>query len=460
MLFRGKRHAARQFVAPINAKYPRLSPMDEGSASTTLFDDPIPASVRMTRILMAWQHGQNFGHWARLSAVARSAATAGAFPILAVPESHAQTLPQSGSTDIVARSPRPQPNVRATQPQSFADVLISLGYAQPETLAPVLHWWLTLLARLKIDRVVLDYAPAAQWAAQCLGIPAMQITNGFDGPPPTCPTFKFGMRGPMLERRNAKHIAQLDECFATVAQSLHLPASPTLAGLLAYPFQVHDCIEEVDPYAPRSHSSWYVGPMGLPERLSAAAWPDKNDRNRQPKVLAYLRGAALRHAVLDALTQPALGIQARVVCISPDATRAEVDQWRTAGVTLSVAPAALEPLLASCDAVVSYGAAALTCQAALAGLPQLLLPADSEKRLMAERLAGCGAAITLPARSDAAAVARALSALLGDGDVRAAAQAIASRYRAGHLLHAPDDVIRHFVTDGQRVDGLPVNPRQ
>jgi hypothetical protein len=152
----------------------------------------------MTRILLAWQHGQNFGHWARLSAVARSAATAGAFPILAVPESHAQTLPQSGSTDIVARSPRPQPNVRATQPQSFADVLISLGYAQPETLAPVLHWWLTLLARLKIDRVVLDYAPAAQWAAHCLGIPAMQITNGFDGPPPTCPTFKFDLRGAML----------------------------------------------------------------------------------------------------------------------------------------------------------------------------------------------------------------------------------------------------------------------
>lgn len=383
------------------------------------------------RVLLAWQHGANLGHVARLGALGRHVAELGAEPVWAVPERYLQLAAWQVRADRepcerVAVPDWPTPAADEAM-HSFADVLANLGYTDANLLQASVSQWLICFEQLRIDRVILDYAPAAQLAAALAGLPAMQVTNGFDGPPPACPIFGIDVRGPMLERRNERRIAQLDRCFADVGHAMGFGAAPSFRQVLAYPLPVHDCLPETDPYDPRGGEGHYVGALGEPEGLAAIDWP--SGARDAAHVLAYLRAEAQLDSVLEALTNHAFGVGAQVICICPTATPPAIARWQRAGVQMSRQPVDLKHVMPACDLVVSYGAVALTCHALLAGKPQLLLPADAEKWLMAQRVARTGAASTVDARSTAAQIAAAARPLLSHGAARQAAEAIASRHR-------------------------------
>lgn len=364
-------------------------------------------STARPRVLVAWEHGRNFGHVARLTAVAGWLQQAGADIVWALPPGWADAEPFRSGPHRCVPTPRIVPSQTGPRgaAQSFADVLASFGFLDAAALQAAVRQWLDLFDRLAIDRVVLDYAPAAQLAALLRGLPALQITNGFDAPPAECPLFDIGMRGPMLERRNVQRLGELDRVIAAVAQALGRADGASLRELLAYPTRCYDCIAETDPYGPRADGV-YVGPLGQPPATASVPWPA--GAAEAPKVFVYLRAEAQVDRVLAALQR----IGALAIVAWPGASELALVARERAGLQLVNRAVNLREVLPQCAAVVNYGSTTLVCQAVLAGKPQVMWPADAEKWLVARRIeqVGAGMAVTV------AAVEKAILRCLAVGD--------------------------------------------
>lgn len=104
-------------------------------------------------------------------------------------------------------------------------------------------------------------------------------------------------------------------------------------------------------------------------------------------------------------------------------------------------PFPLHAVLGSCDAIVTHGGSATTMTATLHGVPQLALPQMADCFAHGERLAACGAGISLAtvAEQDDPAVLRASLSLLLDDPSYAAG---ASRLRAEmERMPSPAEVV-------------------
>ena len=244
-----------------------------------------------------------------------------------------------------------------------------------------------------MDHVLLDNAPGAQCAAYLLGLPATQISNGFDAPPPVCPPFDVGMRGPWVDARNQQRHDALSARIGEVASRLASRPGATLAAMLEYPRRWFDCIVETDPYGrlragSRGHS--YIGPQGRPPETTELAWPTAASA-QAPRALVYLRGSTAPAGVLAALASHG----ARVICAWPDAKAEDVEAAMQRGQAVAAGPVNFARALQEADWVVNYGSSGFVCQSLLAGKPQLMLPSDTEKYLVARRVQSLGAGVVV-----------------------------------------------------------------
>ena len=386
-------------------------------------------SATSHRVLLAWEHGGHLGHVTRLSAVAEQLASQGAELAWAVPAHWRDRLridnPQATcSVAPQAVSMRP---AKGSAVHSFADILVSFGFADAPTLHVAVARWLDLFARLRTTRIVLDYAPVAQLAAFVAGLPAAWITNGFDAPPPECPLFGITMRGPMLDRRNNQRLAEIDRAISEATNMLGRRGGAGLRDIFDHPTRWYDCIPETDPYGPRSDGIC-LGPIGSPHDLVPATWPVGPAHTQ--KVLVYLRSRDQLALTLGALPPT----MARVICVWPGAESGALESLRRDGVHLYGDPIDLNSLLAQCDAVVNYGSTGFVCRALLAGKPQLMWPTDVEKRLVSTRVARLGAGTLVGPNATPYDLRDGLAELLESGGTGRAA----ARVSSGH--HAPSDI--------------------
>lgn len=370
-----------------------------------------------SRILLVWGHGHNFGHLARLGAIAEVLRGLRCQVCWSVPASHLSVVRETLalSREPVDIAPVARTSEQPSVPQSFADVLVSFGFAEEGALHRTVGFWLHHFASAEVDGVVLDYAPEAQLAALIARCPAVQITNGFDAPPPNCPTFRIGVRGPMIDRKNEASIARIDVAINLVAKKYGVPSDTSLANVLAYPSKWFDCAPQADPYGPREGN--YIGPVGKPRDTVVVDWPTAELERK--RVFVYLRQGDQVRSVLDALAS----LKATVICAWP-ATLSEPIELKDHQVVVN-RPVSLSSLLHSCDAVVNYGSSTLVSQCLLAGVPQLMLPTDVEKWLVSSRVAGVSAGVVVRWPAEMGALRTGLARVLTDPERRDAARSFA-----------------------------------
>jgi UDP:flavonoid glycosyltransferase YjiC (YdhE family) len=166
----------------------------------------------------------------------------------------------------------------------------------------------------------------------------------------------------------------------------------SVEALFAHARLLLDCLPEADPYGPRDGAS-YVGPLGAPATTHAVPWPEGSAD--APRVFVYLRESELLRPALGALVR----LRARVICVCPDA-RTDLLQGDCEHVRVVREPVPVAQVLADADAVLNYGSTTMVSQTLAAGRPQLMLPVDVEKWLVARRVAECGAGLmaTVPDR--------------------------------------------------------------
>ncbi len=379
-------------------------------------DDPAHAQPRFRmappgrrpRVLLAWEHGRNFGRLSRLLAVARLVEEQGGEPVWVVPKSQLASPLLGGLSHRRFAAPAMEqetfaPDFRA---DSFADVLLAVGFDDAGALLAAVHAWAELISAVQPASVVLDYAPVAQLAVDLLGQRAFQLTNGFDAPPPDCPMFANVRADSELGQRNAHRVEQLSATITQVGREYMGREDCSLASILQHPVKVFECIAETDPYGPRP-GGLCIGPLGAHTDVVDVPWPESRLQHR--RVFAHLRNLPGATDLLDELRLT----DAVTLCVWRDAPPDVMQRYRNTNVRIVRQPVALDRVLPEADAVLNYGSTALVSRSLLAGKPQLMLPTDFEKFKVAQRVAQQGAGVIWHQ---------------GNGSAREA---------IGHLLHAP-----------------------
>jgi len=396
------------------------------------------------KIVLAWEHGRNLGHISRLLAISKSVESLGCVPIWVIPPAYFQVeaVREAGCEVHAAPAMKSVVAGERGRTESFADILLSMGFGDSAGLG---HWvqdWIALFEKLKPDCVLLDYAPAAQLATYFLRIKAVQITNGFDAPPADCPVFESSVRGPYIERRNLQKIERINASFQQIKGLSVNCLPPSLSEYFGHPFRVFDCVAETDPY-PQRKDGFYIGPLSMPKTVGgekkAAIWPMSDPVEDKLKLFAYLRAIPDPQLLLDAMCN----CNANALCVWPDIPESLLSMHRKNNVRIVREPVDITDALGQSHAVVNYGSTTTVCQALLMGRPQWMIPGDMEKRLAAQSVANHGAGIVHDKRKS---YSDGLSVLLYSTVLVEAAHRIAKKYSENYFLSRRNHFLMELVT--------------
>lgn len=371
----------------------------------------------MAHIDFAWELGGHTGHVTTLMPIARALQARGHDVrfLLKDPQAGADlegaaSIPREGAPIWVG--PVLHPN-----PLNFGEILINFGYGEPDALRELIDAWRERLSGTAL--VIASVAPAAHLAALTLGIPSLEVSQGFHVPPPAMPS-------PPLRDWVAAQRAQLEAADARVLAAINgvlaahgVPPLATIgelfagrALLLTYP--------ELDIYPERGPADYYGVPQSG-EGESVPDWPAGSG----PRVFGYLYnyydGLA---SLLDALEQ--LRAPTLMFCRDIDPALARAHQHGP--VHLCVEPMAVSRILPSCDLVVCHGSHQMTAQALLAGKPVLMLPTQLEQFLIMRRVVRQGAGLGIAPEYPGADFQTALANLAGSPGYAEKAREFAHRY--------------------------------
>ncbi len=410
-----------------------------------------PATTEKPRILFAWEHGRNLGHLVRLAEIANSVKTRAGTVIWAIPPQYAKHPILSQRNERIYVAPTFVKPVahrtdsiklgQHTRLHSFADILLTLGFGDTQTMGVTIAKWLRFLEAVQPSCLLCDYAPFAMLAAYALGIPVTQITNGFDAPPLDFPFFESDVYGPYLEQANARKVAQLNQSIISIGHALGAPKLD-LAGLMTWPNIVIDGISETDPYNAIRKNTTYIGPFVQSNITCTPNWSERDESKNEKRIFVYLRGEKTIDA-LEALKSSNL----TTLCLWPDAPASALKYFNNTAVQITQNSQNLPLLLSQVDAVINYGSSGFLNVTLLSGKPQLMLPTDREKLVFSRQIERLNAGII--GKTDQMSIKKAIHRLLDDSIFTSSAQRIAIRYKNKQLDHQRNRFLDHLMLEAK-----------
>jgi UDP:flavonoid glycosyltransferase YjiC (YdhE family) len=369
----------------------------------------------MTRhVLLAWELGANRGHVTALGAVARALTAQGARITFAVQRLDAMRAlrPLDDAWGIVQAPVWPgllvTADFRAARaPTSFGDILADLGLRDSAVVEFLLRGWDSLLASERPDVVVTNFAPMAQLAAHGR-VPVLAAGNGFTLPPDHLPEF------PRL--RNAAPLFPESQLLQAVNRGLARTGRaslPRLPALLAADQRLPHCFAIFDPYREARRES-LLAPI-LPAWSAVRA-------GEGTEIFGYFSDIAPRtDGIFDALTR----FGARVRLHIPNLPAAAAQSLTAAGVMVEPRPLSLAEIAQRSRLVVSHGGLGLVSMTLAAGLPQLVIAPDLEKRLIGSEILRLGVGAMLRGHDATAdGIVAAIDAINADAGMAQRARAL------------------------------------
>lgn len=393
----------------------------------------------MARILMAWELGGGMGHVVPLSQLAQVLIDrghsvdfvlrdlAGASDGLGALAQHRQVrLWQAPIWTAQLQGVAP--------PSSYAELLFHAGYLDARRLLSLVQAWRNLLEAIQPQLLLADHAPTALLAARAS--PAMAtavIGTGFFIPPAVAPLPSFRE----WERTDPARLAQtearaLATCNAVLAQFEAAPLT-ALHQLIAADQQFLLTWPELDHYGAGPEGSYarqathYWGPLPARDQGGAALWPAPAGPDPDPRLrlFAYLKGeyGAVERVLQCLRDGPWLSL-VHVTGLRPEMRQ----RFSQANLAFSNGPVAMAAALSQAQAVLCHAGSGTVCTALQAGVPVLMLPMHAEQLLFARRVSAAQAGHYVLEADLAKQLAGALKHVLGAGELRAGAQALAARH--------------------------------
>jgi UDP:flavonoid glycosyltransferase YjiC (YdhE family) len=377
----------------------------------------------LARILIGWELGAGRGHSSRLLTLAELLRQRGHEPVFAPQQigpfaAHGPTWQAPVWPRLLGplsrRYPRP--------PATMGDMLAYLGLDDSEAVTAMILAWDRLIADVRPDAVVAEYAPMLQLAVKGR-VPCLAWGTGFSLPPDDLPAF------PGFTGRPA--VVPEEALLAGLNHSLGRAGRGPLAALpeiFAADRSLVSSFRELDPYRQSRR-----GPVGvpavdgdLPERLGGVR-----------AIFVYLNTAARRP---DALWQGLVQARLPVRIHDPTIGRTDAAMFAKMGIIVEPGPVPFADIVARSRLVVSHGGLGFASSALIAGIPQVVIPFDQEKRLTAEALAELGVCRHLELEGlQAGGLMEALLAAWSDEPLHAHARVVAPDFRARMTITAEEE---------------------
>lgn len=286
-----------------------------------------------------------------------------------------------GTSDLhIFPAPRWVGSVMQPDGLNYAEILVNFGFHSADALRQLVDAWRERIAGA--DLLVSNVAPGALLAARTLGVPALEISQGFHVPPPACPSPPFRDWEPAPRARLVSSDRRVIQAVNAVLAE-HQGAPIESIGELFAGRTLLQTYPELEMYPERGPAEYFgVIPVVGGPRID---WPQG-----RPRILAYVY-ADYRHldALLAALART--GWPVIVVCPALDGERRAAHASRR--MVFSDGLVDFQAMAEGADAVICHGSHQTTAEALLVGKPLLLLPTQLEQFLTTRRVVRQGAAL-------------------------------------------------------------------
>jgi Erythromycin biosynthesis protein CIII-like, C-terminal domain len=368
------------------------------------------------RVLIVWEFGSGLGHLACMPPIFRGLRARGIEPLVAVPDpTQAQRLFGAESPRMIRSVPLPLANNTPRSVHSHADILLSAGFSNVAALSAAVDGWQALFRDERIDCVVLDYAPVAQLAAWLMGLRMVTVSSAFAAPPVPLPALwpMTPALAPLLEASERELLGCVNQ---VITKSGHAPIDGLGPWLLSST-RFFTSIPQLSVFDVTPEGG-YLGRIGSLQFTESVDWLEGSRR----RVLCYLRWSPHTPLLIKSLDRA----DRQMLCAIPNAPEAWVRGLPSKRMRVFGKPVDLAPLMRDADLIVSHASAGVACEALIAGKPQLFIPIDREKLLIAQRLIRSKVALMLPPSRPASMAPASVQRLLDDAAFASAAKASAA----------------------------------
>lgn len=302
----------------------------------------------------------------------------------------------------------------------MGDILAVLGLGEPGAAAALIGAWDRILAAVRPDIVVAEFAPGLMLAG--FGrFPVLALGTGFSLPPPDLPRFPSLTGQPTVYDEGQL----LEVVNRALAQNGRAPRE-TLPGIFHADRELAAVFTELDPYRP-----WRKSAVSAP----SAFMTDRIVSGEGEELFVYMNG---REARPNAFWQGLLLSGLKVRIHDPSLSLADSETLRRAGLLVESQPVPFATIAERSRLVLSHGGLGFVSSALLAGLAQLFVPCDIEKRMTAANVHEIGSGRRVPLEDmDADRLAEVLQAAFTDAPLIARARAAAPAFR--QRIRCPSD---------------------
>ncbi|WP_420860565.1 glycosyltransferase [Algirhabdus cladophorae] len=356
------------------------------------------------RILFAWEMGENLGHANKLARVAEQLEGRADIIVAARNPAAIRTMgPQLDATLLPAPFVPSRVLARGeAQGESFAGVLASSGWDNPQNLTALMEAWRNLMTLLRPDIVVTQAAPTAQMVSKQMQLPTVILGSSYDNPPLTVPMPAFAPDQPRSVALALRQEADvLHTANTAIAALFGAPAAARFADLLRPDVSLLMTLPQLDCYAnTRDEGAEYLGPL-ISDTVGATGARWANDD--RAKVFAYLRpGSAEAAKTLGGLYRAAL--QHQVILVAPGLVEQDANRLTERGVQVFDSPLRLDKVLPDSDLGVSHAGHGISAGFLKYGLPQIAVPTHREQLLTTQAIARAKVGLGMVGSFDAAAI--------------------------------------------------------
>lgn len=332
--------------------------------------------------LHCWEYGAGLGHITALSNIARRLKLLNFKNILINPEG--TNFLDKGTFNFISEMPNTA-QLSSSAPKSLEHIVSynstvkGFGFHETKFVFTRLLLWKSLLEKYRPNLVIADYAPAAVFAARSMGIPVVATGNGYTLPPVNIQAYpRFVNQVDPIP--TAPLLTSINQA-AKMAGMQQIDALPQI-----FSADIHACftMHELDPFA-KMRQPQALGPLLGKEPPSV-----RKRASSDAGIFFYLThcSAVLRTNLIEALAS----INHAVSIYSLQTTQDDRRLAEGTKITFLEKPVPLSDICKDNKLVIHLGGHNLTMELLLAGMPQLLLPIDLEKILLAQGVENKGLA--------------------------------------------------------------------
>lgn len=391
----------------------------------------------MSNVVLVWELGAELGHITRLNALALELSTRGhsVTCIVSGPEQIQQLYSSQASLPykILTGPGWPPRSLKLSrQPANLSEVLLAVGYHNPQALAKKIADWRNIIAPHQPDIIVYDYAPTALLATKDYACVKIGLDDPFSKPPNTSPLPPFHQDSNVnlanLRISENKLLAAINQAM----RELQLPDIEFVYDIFQTDKSFLLSIPELDPFFDWRGTAEYVGLIEAnSDRSIKLDW-----RSELPirKVFAYLKPEYPKlHALLAVMAE--LEIESKIFL--PDAAPDTIEKYRNTRLQISDRPYDLSQDLDQSDLVICHGGHATVLGSVIEGVPTLIIPLQQEQLNTAKRCIDSGLGLGLgPGVDNREKITSQIRSLLNDSGYRQRARMCGTKYRNAFLQPA------------------------